>query len=278
MPPKTEGYIKLWRQIKESPVYHAPAKCRLLWYEILLRSSYEQGDYDWLGPNKVELEKGQLLASQEEMGGWIEASKPTVSRYLELMNDEGMVETETENKGKYKQTLITVLNWGKYQGDENDNDEDETSSDGQDLTPSDGHEFNHEFNHDVTTCTKEVKECEECQEYYCEEIFDHWVEVEAGTKHRNLSEAIERHIKARFNDGYSVEYIKDAISNLAKAYKSDEYYWSHRWGLDEFLKRGEGTKMEKFHDGIEWALNDSEKGGDQDVKPGQSSANLQRVS
>jgi DNA-binding transcriptional regulator YhcF (GntR family) len=265
MPPNTEGFIKLHRKIKESPIYRAPAKCRFLWYEILLRATWEEGDYDWLGPNKIDLEPGELLESQSDMADWIEASKPTVGRYLELMEDEEMIETHVKSRGKYRKTFVRVLNWDKYQN-KNNTKKDETVNETQDKTQDDGCEVDQDFNHEITTCTKEVKECEECQKHYIKEIFEHWNEVGAGTSHQKISGSIKRHVGARLKDGYEVDYIKKAIANLAEAYKNDEYYWSHKWGLDTFCKRGGGTKMENFHGGIEHLKDKEANNGETDSR------------
>lgn len=95
-----------------------------------------------------------------------------------------------------------------------------------------------------------------------QEVFDFWLKSKAGTEHRSLSEAIKKPVRARLREGYDVDYIKKAIANLSKAYNNDDYYWSHRWGLDEFCKRGQGTKLEKFHGGIDWAKNEKDNNGD----------------
>lgn len=71
----------------------------------------------------------------------------------------------------------------------------------------------------------------------CQAIFKHWNQQEVIT-HRRLSPGQRRLIKARLAEGYTADEILAAIDNYAVVVHGDEYYWTHRWGLDEFLLRG----------------------------------------
>ena len=62
---------------------------------------------------------------------------------------------------------------------------------------------------------------------------------------------MKKSIRARLKDGFEVSELKTAIENLATAYQNDEYYWSHKWTLKEFMSREQGGKVEQFLDGIE---------------------------
>ncbi|HBX22289.1 MAG TPA: hypothetical protein DEF34_01440 [Desulfotomaculum sp.] len=68
-------------------------------------------------------------------------------------------------------------------------------------------------------------------------IFRHWNDQKIIT-HRNLTEATKGHIRAMLAIGYTVEEIIAAIDNYAEVLNDQQYYWTHRWGLDEFLLRG----------------------------------------
>ena len=65
------------------------------------------------------------------------------------------------------------------------------------------------------------------------EIFDHWNNKEI-IKHREI-ERFKTPIKARLQKYTAIE-ITQAIDNYDQILKSPEYYWSHKYDLDKFLK------------------------------------------
>jgi len=48
-------------------------------------------------------------------------SKPSVGKFFKLLENEGMLQRKIIGKGNRRKHLITVMNWGKYQGDETEN-------------------------------------------------------------------------------------------------------------------------------------------------------------
>ena len=74
-------------------------------------------------------------------------------------------------------------------------------------------------------------------------IFDYWISL-GIIKHQKINNKMRQKIKARLNEGYSPEYIKQTIKNYADILNSDLHYFSYKWPLDEFLQKG----FEKFED------------------------------
>ena len=74
-----------------------------------------------------------------------------------------------------------------------------------------------------------------------QEIFDYWNEADI-IKHKDIGEH-HPHIKSALQK-YSIGDIKNAIKNYATVLKSDEYYWTYRWQLSEFLLRGLGKFLD----------------------------------
>jgi len=74
------------------------------------------------------------------------------------------------------------------------------------------------------------------------DLFDCWNEKNI-IKHRKLTDSIKRKINSSLKD-YSLEEIKTSIDNYTLILSSDDYYWTHKWTLIEFLQRG----LEKFLD------------------------------
>lgn len=71
-------------------------------------------------------------------------------------------------------------------------------------------------------------------------VFNHW-----NTKniivHKKLTDKIKRKISGSL-EAYSVDDLKKAIDNYNIVLKGNEYYWSYKWTLEDFLQRG----IEKF--------------------------------
>jgi len=69
---------------------------------------------------------------------------------------------------------------------------------------------------------------------YIYTLFSFWNE-QGIIKHRKMNQQMESHINARLKD-YSVDELKKAISNYSTILKSDDYYWTHKWSLQDFMK------------------------------------------
>lgn len=73
-------------------------------------------------------------------------------------------------------------------------------------------------------------------------IYDHWNSKKIIT-HRTLTEKLKGHINACLKE-YSAEELCRAVDNFAVVLNGDQYYWTHKWTLAEFLTRG----LDKFKD------------------------------
>lgn len=75
-----------------------------------------------------------------------------------------------------------------------------------------------------------------------EEIFQCW-NSHSIIEHKKLTDKMKTAINGALKD-YAVDDIKKAISNYSEILSGDEYYFSYKWTLTDFLKRG----LEKFMD------------------------------
>jgi len=69
-------------------------------------------------------------------------------------------------------------------------------------------------------------------------VFAHWNSKKI-IEHRELTKKIEGHINARL-DKYTVAEICEAINNYDTVLKGDDYFFSYKWTLAEFLTRDGG--------------------------------------
>lgn len=124
-------WIKLY-MMDYDEVYH-DSKMFHLWIDILLHTNpvdyYHHGDL---------IKRGQCILSLNQVAERCHMSKPTVSKYLRLLEECGKIKLDIQRKG----TKVTVLNWDKYQSD----------------TSTSGLELNQEVNHLLNPNKKSLKE------------------------------------------------------------------------------------------------------------------------
>ena len=124
-------WIKLY-MMDYDEVYH-DSKMFHLWIDILLHTNpvdyYHHGDL---------IKRGQCILSLNQVAERCHMSKPTVSKYLRLLEECGKIKLDIQHKG----TKVTVLNWDKYQSD----------------TGTSGLELNQEVNHLLNPNKKSLKE------------------------------------------------------------------------------------------------------------------------
>ncbi len=110
-----QGWIKLHRSILENFLWQEERKFSKAeaWLELLLTANYEERKILIAGQS-VKVETGQILTTMKYLAqhwGW---SSSKVKFFLNLLEVEGMIATKRTSK----YTLITILKWGFYQGQE----------------------------------------------------------------------------------------------------------------------------------------------------------------
>lgn len=110
------------------------------------------------------------------------------------------------------------------------------SSPGEQKDPSQGNNQSPEQGNKKTP----KKEIKKTKDIYI--VFKFWNDTKIIV-HRSMSKKIEGHINAKL-ENYSVEEICNAIENYSLVLNGEQYFWTHKWTLAEFLLRG----LEKFTD------------------------------
>ena len=108
-----KGWIKLHRQSVDHPIYNQKPFDRWhAWEDILLSVCHEHQEFYSKG-ELVKLEPGQMVTSYSKLAerwGW---SVGKVRRFLSTLTGTGMSTLTGTPSG----TVLTVENWGKFQGD-----------------------------------------------------------------------------------------------------------------------------------------------------------------
>lgn len=76
---------------------------------------------------------------------------------------------------------------------------------------------------------------------YIYTLFDHWNNKEI-IKHRKMNQTMQSHINARLQE-YSVDELRKAIDNYKEILANSNYYWTHKWSLQDFMKPNNVTRF-----------------------------------
>lgn len=111
-----EGWIKLHRKTLDNPVCMKDAEYFAVWCWLLLNASYTP-ETQWFKGKKIELKEGQILTTLDEISRVLRIKQSKVVRILNLLKNEKQIEKQTSNRN----TLISVVNWEKFQSSEKQN-------------------------------------------------------------------------------------------------------------------------------------------------------------
>ena len=120
-----QGYIKLYRQITDTPVWADSDKLKL-WLMCLMKATHDEKT-QVVGNQIIELKAGQFItgrsALSDDFNHDVKKDRRvdglTLFRWLSLFEKMEMLNIKKTNK----YTLITVLNWDKYQGQRTSNEQ-----------------------------------------------------------------------------------------------------------------------------------------------------------
>lgn len=108
------GWIKLHRQIMENETIwnnDEPFDCRSAWIDILLNANHKDRRIRF-DAHGMTVKCGQWLTSINKLSERWHWSVNRTRRYLDFLENEHMIERKSDNK----KSLLTVLNYAKYQG------------------------------------------------------------------------------------------------------------------------------------------------------------------
>ena len=103
------GWVKIHRSIFNNP-WMRNANMLGTWAYILLNVAYQPEDVVFEG-KRITLQPGQGLFKMRQMAKELGIPRSTLHRTIMLFKNETQIETQTTPRN----TLITVVNWSKYQ-------------------------------------------------------------------------------------------------------------------------------------------------------------------
>lgn len=117
------GWIKLHRGWRDNPIFRGTFSRADAWLWLIENAAWKPSKA-WIKGESVDLKRGDLSFSVRflaERWGW---SKSAVERFLIALRHEGMIETRSKtgttagHKAGQGQLIITICNYGIFQGDD----------------------------------------------------------------------------------------------------------------------------------------------------------------
>lgn len=219
-----EGWIKLYRKLMDSPIFENERLLKVFVY-CLLKSSHQDRNAV-IGLQTIELKKGQFVFGRKKAAAELNIPESTVWRHMKLLEKMNVLTLESNNKW----TVVTVDNWGKYQGGDN---ESEQQMDGK--RTADGQQMDTD---------KNVKNVNNAKNEKNKDIYSSVVahlNVAAGTSFKESSKATQRLIDARVKEKFTEADFKQVIDNKVAEWKGNP-------NMEQYLRPNTlfGTKFESY--------------------------------
>jgi hypothetical protein len=109
----SEGWIKLHRQLKNSPIYHN-SKAVHVWVECLLVAAHEGYKIDFRGEER-SLDVGEFVFGRIAWSKRLGIPESTLHRWMKSLQRRGMIEVVSADR--WRATIYRVVNWSKYQSE-----------------------------------------------------------------------------------------------------------------------------------------------------------------
>lgn len=113
-----EGWIKIHRKILENPIICKDSDYLAVWIYLLLNATHKEIPALFRG-KKITLQKGQLITGRKSMSNQLKISESKIYRIINDFKSEQQIEQQTSNQN----SLISILNWDKYQQIEQQNEQ-----------------------------------------------------------------------------------------------------------------------------------------------------------
>lgn len=219
-----EGWIKIHRKIVEHEIWNDVTTFRLFML-LLLKAAYQ--DFTYKG---LRLERGQFIRSYSKLAedlsykegrGYKVVSKNTIYKSIKKLIESGMVTVRETELG----TLFTIVNYEEYQQFD-------------DFQKVNGERLTERTVNEVGTNGEQEKEY--IRNIRIKDIVD-YLNLKAKTNYKHTAKKTQSLIKARVNDGFTLEDFKKVIDIKTSQWLGDPK-------MNKYLRPETlfGTKFESY--------------------------------
>lgn len=111
-----EGWIKTYRSLLDNPIIMKDKDYLATWIYLLLNATHSKYDALFNG-KRITLNNGQLITGRKSISEKLKIDESKVQRILKSFENEQQIEQQTGTRNR----LVTILNWDKYQENEQQN-------------------------------------------------------------------------------------------------------------------------------------------------------------
>ena len=107
------GWIKLYRQLQDCPIWYGERFSKgQAWVDLLMLANHSDKKIMFNG-EFITVQRGQYLTSMVKLSEKWKWNRKTVSSFLKLLENDNMITKVADNT----KTLITIVNYGIYQSE-----------------------------------------------------------------------------------------------------------------------------------------------------------------
>lgn len=117
-----KGWIKIHRKMLENPIEMKDSDHLAVWVYLLLNAAHKERKVLFKG-DKIMLQPGQLITGRNAIADFLGISESKVKRVLSDFEGDQQIDRQRSNKN----SLISLINWDKYQFFDQQSDQQVTS-------------------------------------------------------------------------------------------------------------------------------------------------------
>ena len=117
-----KGWIKIHRKMLENPIVMKDSDHLAVWVYLLLNAAHKERKVLFKG-DKIMLQPGQLITGRNAIADFLGISESKVKRVLSDFEGDQQIDRQRSNKN----SLISLINWDKYQFFDQHSDQQVTS-------------------------------------------------------------------------------------------------------------------------------------------------------
>ncbi len=219
------GWIKVYRQLVSHWLWRSERFTRgQAWIDLLLSANHRDRQIR-LGNQLITVKRGQVLVSQRQLvsrWGW---ARNTIARFLGVLKLDKMLSHEVSHGPEGGYTLITILNYERYQGSDEEVIEHGLShdlSDGRDTlgTRLEPYSRIKEGKKDKKrNIVGQTRPDASLNGFISEAI--QYLNERTGMSYRFTTKATIRHLTARVREGFTIEDVKLVIDCKVAGWLND---------------------------------------------------------
>jgi len=206
-----QGYIKLWRKVRDWAFFQKPLALAL-WVTLLCEANHRPTRKFFKG-KIIVIEPGQLLTGRKYLAEMVGISESSVEKYLKQFEEEQQITQQTSSKSR----LITIKNWPQYQ---EGHTAEQTTCYTTKRQQKDNKKTTKRQQKDTPNNDKNDKNGKngKKEQHICEVVYDFYITTfQRDPSKYKLSANRRAKILSRYREFKSVELLKQAIINRSKS-------------------------------------------------------------